>query len=78
MIYKCDNCKNRDNCPEKQQGYKNLCRDAEALNKMHYPNAYYTLTVKCDYWLEDKETYNDVGNVPETNVGKKGGGEECI
>ena len=50
-----------------------LCIDAEALNKMHYPNAYYTLTVKCDYWLEDKETYNDVGNVPETNVGKKGG-----
>lgn len=73
MIYKCENCKNRFDCPEKQTGYIRLCIDAEALNKMHYPNAYYTLTVKCDYWLEDKETYNDVGNVPETNVGKKGG-----
>lgn len=63
MIYKCENCKNRVNCPEKQEGYKNLCRDAETLNRTHYPNCYYSLTVKCDYWFEDKEIRNDVGDV---------------
>lgn len=60
MIYKCDNCKNRDNCPEKQEGYMNLCRDAEKIDKTHYPNAYYTLTVKCDYWIQDAD--NDIGD----------------
>ena len=72
MIYKCENCKNCADCPEKQTGYLRLCRDAEALNKMHYPNAYYTLTVKCDYWVEDKETRNDIGVVCSTKEGGQG------
>ena len=70
MIYKCENCKNRVDCPEKKQGYQNLCRDAELLNRTHYPNCYYSLTVKCDYWVEDKETYNVIGEVPYTKGGE--------
>ena len=61
MIYKCENCKNRVNCPEKQDGYINLCRDVEKLDKAHYPNCYYTIDVKCDYWVKDYETYNGIG-----------------
>ena len=64
MIYKCVNCLNRYGCKEKQSGYINLCRDVEALNRTHYPNCYYSLTVKCDYWVEDKESYDDIGYVP--------------
>lgn len=56
MIYKCENCINRVNCVEKQKGYKDLCRLIEAVDKVCYPVAYYTLTLKCDYWIEDKET----------------------
>lgn len=64
MIYKCENCKNRNGCTEKKDGYEKLCKDIENVNKTHYPNCYYSITLKCDYWDEDKETYNDVGEVP--------------
>lgn len=56
MIYKCEDCVNRVNCPEKQAGYKNLCDIVEKVDKEHYPDCYYSLTLKCDYWVEDKET----------------------
>ena len=68
MIFKCENCMNRISCPEKQDGYKNLCKLIEAVDKACCPVAYYTLTLKCDYWIEDKETLK-MG----TCDGKKGG-----
>lgn len=54
MIFKCENCVNRVNCPENQDGYKDLCGLVEAVDKACYPIAYYNLTLKCDYWVEDK------------------------
>lgn len=61
MIYKCENCKNRLNCPEKQEGYMNLCEAIENVNKANYFNCYYSLTLKCDYWVKDNETFTDIG-----------------
>jgi hypothetical protein len=56
MIFKCENCTNRVNCPERQEGYKDLCRVIEAVDRACYHTAYYSVTLKCDYWVEDKET----------------------
>ena len=56
MIYKCENCKNRGNCPEKQEGYIKLCKDIENIDKNSYHNCYYSLSLKCDYWVKDEAT----------------------
>ena len=55
MIYRCEECVNRVNCPESQGGYEDICRLVEAVDKACYRNAYYNLTLKCDYWVEDRE-----------------------
>jgi hypothetical protein len=39
-----------------QEGYKDLCRVIEAVDRACYHTAYYSVTLKCDYWVEDKET----------------------
>ena len=64
MIYKCENCKNRISCSEKQEGYKNLCKIIEKTDRDRWHDCYYTLTLKCDYWVEDKETYKEVSETP--------------
>ena len=71
MIYKCENCKNRNNCKEKQDGYKGLCQTIEKIDASCWSDCYYSLTLKCDYWVEDKETYNYIGEVPYEQGGEQ-------
>lgn len=53
MIYKCEDCINNKNCIEKQKGYKKLCSEVEKLDKKLYFTAYYSLSLKCDYFVKD-------------------------
>lgn len=61
MIYKCENCKNRHNCCENKEQYERTCETvgdiARAIDKMPDYHCYYGLTIRCDYWIDDKETY---------------------
>ena len=70
MIFECEECVNRANCPEKQDGYKKLCRLVEAVDKVCYPIAYYNLTLKCDYWVEDKEVTKRIFSTPTEKGGE--------
>lgn len=71
MIYKCENCANRGYCINKIKGYKDLCNLVEAVDKVCYYSAYYSLSLKCDYWVEDKEEHANIGEVES----EKGGTE---
>lgn len=53
MIYRCENCVNRHKCPENQSQYKKLCSAIEELTKRKEFNCYYSLKLKCDYWVAD-------------------------
>lgn len=61
MIFQCDNCKNRVDCPENKTQYKKTCDIISAvvrgIDRLPDCHSYYNVTVKCDYWCEDKETY---------------------
>ena len=54
--YKCENCINRHNCPENQSQYKKLCSAIDKLTKKREYHSYYSLTIKCDYWIADEST----------------------
>ena len=63
MIYRCEHCKNRHDCPENMEQYKKTCdiidtviRGIDELPECH---SYYNLTLKCDYWYEDKEAVKE-------------------
>ena len=60
MIYKCENCVNRHNCCENKEQYERTCKVvadiARAIDKTPDYHCWYSLTIKCDYWVEDKET----------------------
>lgn len=60
MIYKCENCSNRHNCPENKEQYQNLCNllttVVKEADKMPDYHCYFSFTLKCDYFVEDKET----------------------
>lgn len=66
MIYKCENCKNRNNCCENKEQYERTCKMvgdiASAIDKAPDYHCWYSLTIKCDYWVEDKETYGQTFN----------------
>lgn len=53
MIHKCEDCKNRQDCPENQKQYRALCRALEKLEKKEKYHCYYSLKLKCDYWIGD-------------------------
>lgn len=62
MIYRCEHCKNRQDCPENKEQYIKTCdiintvvRGIDELPECH---SFYSLTIRCDYWVEDKETYS--------------------
>lgn len=61
MIYRCENCKNRHDCPENKEQYKRTCNIisaiARGLDELSDHHCYYSLSLRCDYWYEDKETY---------------------
>lgn len=61
MIYRCENCKNRNGCHENKEQYITTCNIlsavASGLDELPESHCYYSLTVRCDYWCEDKETY---------------------
>ena len=69
MIYRCEYCKNRRDCPENKEQYIKTCdiidtviRGIDELPECH---SYYNLTLKCDYWIEDYEAYVDyINNLP--------------
>ena len=73
MIYKCENCKNRHNCCENKEQYERTCKTvgdiARAIDKTPDYHCWYSLTIKCDYWVEDKETYDEVGQTPYATTG---------
>lgn len=54
MIYKCENCINNDKCPENQTQYKQLCDAIEILINDSDYHCYYSLNLKCDYYIPDK------------------------
>lgn len=61
MIYKCENCANRHNCTScNKENYQNLCNllatVVKEADKMPDYRCYFSLTLKCDYFVEDKET----------------------
>lgn len=60
MIYRCENCKNRNGCPENKAQYEKTCDIISAvvrgIDRLPDCHSYYNVTVKCDYWCEDKET----------------------
>ena len=59
MIFSCEDCINRNNCPENKEQYERTCntlRDvARGLDKLPEYHSYYSLEIKCDYWVKDKE-----------------------
>ena len=61
MIYYCDNCVNRNDCPENQEQYKKACQimAATLYEIEHNPetHCFYSARMKCDYWIEDKELW---------------------
>ena len=61
MIFRCENCKNRHDCPENRKQYEKTCDIISAvvrgIDKLADCHSYYSVTVKCDYFCEDKETY---------------------
>ena len=65
MIHHCENCINRNNCPENQKQYKALCKKIKKLIKKKKYHCYYSLHLKCDYWIADKNETLFVG-IPNT------------
>lgn len=56
MIYKCEDCLNRNNCPENEAQYKALCKVIEAvlkLDKEEEFHSWFELTMKCDYFVAE-------------------------
>lgn len=68
MIYRCENCKNRNNCCENKEQYEHTCNIIEAvakgLDELPETHCYFSLSLRCDYWVEDKETY--IGEMEDT------------
>lgn len=58
MIYKCENCKNKSLCPYNKKGYSELCKMVEEIDRINWFDAYYSLILKCDYWVNEKQ---DIG-----------------
>ena len=77
MIYKCENCQNRHNCCENKEQYERTCEMVEdiarAIDRTPKYRCYYSLTIKCDYWVEDKETYAQTF----AHSTEKGGGSDA-
>lgn len=61
MIYRCENCENRHDCLENKEQYKRTCdvisAVARGIDELPDHHCYYSLSLRCDYWCEDKETY---------------------
>ena len=61
MIYRCKHCKNRHDCPENKEQYEKTCDIASAfmrgIGSLPDYHSYYSWSLKCDYWYEDRETY---------------------
>ena len=61
MIYRCEYCTNRHDCPENKEQYMKACDIIDTvirgIDKLPECHAYYNLTLRCDYWCEDKEEY---------------------
>lgn len=53
MIYHCENCINKHNCPENQKQYKSLCKKIKKVIKKKKYNCFYVLKLICDYWQPD-------------------------
>ena len=57
MIYYCDDCVNRFDCPENQEQYQNLVDLISGItyniNRDPKYHCYYSLKLKCDYWVKD-------------------------
>lgn len=65
MIYRCENCKNRHDCTENKKQYERTCNTigdiARAIDELPDYHCYYSLSLRCDYWCKDKETYIGYG-----------------
>jgi hypothetical protein len=76
MIYKCENCVNRHNCCENKEQYERTCKTvgdiARAIDKTPDYHCWYSLTIKCDYWVEDKETLSHTFAHPTEKGGEQG------
>ena len=59
MIYRCEHCVNRYSCPENKEQYTKTCdiieTVAKGIDKLKECHSFYSLTIKCDYWIYDKE-----------------------
>ena len=59
MIYRCENCINRKKCHENKKEYQNTCNTlediAKGLDRLPHYRCYYSLTIRCDYWGEDRD-----------------------
>lgn len=62
MIYRCENCVNRHDCSENKSQYTNLCKVVNILineaDKLPDYRCYFSLTLKCDYFVEDTDDKN--------------------
>lgn len=60
MIFNCEDCINRNNCSENKEQYERTCKTlhdvARGLDKLPEYSSYYSLEIKCDYWVKDRET----------------------
>ena len=59
MIYKCENCQHRENCCENKEQYASLCKVVESVLKLDKEpefHAWFSLTMKCDYFQADAST----------------------
>ena len=54
MIYCCKDCINRVNCPQNQKQYQALCRKIGRLIKKKSYHCFYSLRLKCDYFVADR------------------------
>ena len=61
MIYRCEYCKNRHDCPENKEQYEKTCDIISAVMRgigmLPDCHSYYSWSLKCDYWCEDIGTY---------------------
>ena len=63
MIYKCEDCLNKNNCVENKEQYTTLCKVVESVLKLDKEpefRSWFSVNMRCDYFI--------LQEVPENNT----------
>ena len=59
MIYKCEDCVNRNHCPENKNQYQALSKVIESVLRLDREpefNCYFNCYLKCNYFVPDNDS----------------------